>query len=75
VHGGAILQLAERILKETNSSSPIIHKALPQDDPKVRCPDITLARKLLGWEPTISLDEGLKKTVPWFKSELRLESA
>jgi dTDP-glucose 4,6-dehydratase len=61
-----VLQLAERIRDLVGSSSPIAFIPRPQDDPTVRCPDITLARELLGWEPRVSLDEGLKRTIAWF---------
>lgn len=62
-----IKELAEAIVKLTKSKSEITYKALPVDDPKVRQPDITLARKILGWEPKVSLEEGLAKTIEWFK--------
>src|ERR1700733_10432123 len=58
-----LLELAETIKELTGSSSEIIHEALPTDDPKVRRPDITLARDLLGWSPEVSLREGLKRTL------------
>jgi dTDP-glucose 4,6-dehydratase len=58
-----ILELAETILRMTGSPSPIVYEALPQDDPAVRRPDITLAREVLGWEPTIELEEGLRLTL------------
>jgi dTDP-glucose 4,6-dehydratase len=63
-----ILQFAEEIIAQTGTSSKIIYKPLPQDDPKVRQPDITLARQLLGWEPKVARHEGLKITVDYFKS-------
>lgn len=63
-----ILELAEKIIEVTGSSSEIVFKPLPVDDPKVRQPDITKARKLLGWEPTVSLKEGLSKTVEYFRN-------
>ena len=66
-----MIELAQMITKLTNSSSPIEHLPLPQDDPKQRQPDITLARKVLGWEPKISLEEGLKKTIAFFDQHLR----
>ena len=65
-----MLELAEKVLKYTNSKSKIIHQTLPQDDPKVRRPDITKAKKILDWEPKIPLDQGLEKTITYFKSEL-----
>ncbi len=58
-----ILQLAEAVLRLTGSTSEIVFEALPQDDPTVRRPDISLARELLGWEPTVGLDEGLRLTL------------
>jgi dTDP-glucose 4,6-dehydratase len=58
-----ILELAEVILRMTGSGSPIVYEALPEDDPTVRRPDITLARELLGWEPTVELEEGLRRTL------------
>ncbi|HNW33909.1 MAG TPA: SDR family oxidoreductase [Candidatus Ozemobacteraceae bacterium] len=61
----SIRQFAERILSLSNSKLPIISKPLPIDDPRRRRPDITRARTLLGWEPRVSLDEGLKKTIEW----------
>ncbi len=65
-----MLELAEKILKLTNSSSKIIFEPLPQDDPKQRRPDNSKASKLLGWQPVVTLEEGLKKTIPYFKSKL-----
>ncbi len=62
-----ILDFAKKIIELTKSKSKIVYKPLPQDDPKVRRPDISKARKLLKWEPKISLEEGLKKTIAWFK--------
>lgn len=65
-----ILQLAEEIIQLTGSKSKIVFKDLPQDDPKVRQPDITKARTILGWEPKISRREGLEKTMYYFKKKL-----
>lgn len=62
-----ILELAELIKKLCNSSSEIVFLPLPKDDPLRRCPDIRKAKKLLRWEPKASLEEGLKKTIGWFK--------
>ena len=58
-----ILELAEAVLRETGSASQIAYEALPEDDPQVRQPDITRARELLGWEPEIELDDGLRRTL------------
>ena len=65
-----ILELAEQVLKLTGSKSTIDFRPLPEDDPKQRRPDITLAKSAFGWEPTIKLEEGLKKTIPYFKKIL-----
>jgi UDP-glucuronate decarboxylase len=65
-----IKELAEKIIKITGSKSKIIYKALPSDDPKQRQPDISLAKEKLDWEPKISLDEGLVKTIEYFKKEI-----
>ncbi|MFH1045725.1 MAG: UDP-glucuronic acid decarboxylase family protein [Candidatus Omnitrophota bacterium] len=63
-----ILELAKLIVKLSESRSKIVHKPLPIDDPKVRCPDIAKAKKELGWAPRVNLEDGLKKTIQWFKS-------
>lgn len=63
----AMLELAELIIKLTGSKSKIIHKPLPQDDPRQRRPDITLAKEKLNWEPETALEEGLVKTIMYFK--------
>jgi UDP-glucuronate decarboxylase len=65
-----ILELAEKVIKLTNSKSRMIFKDLPQDDPTKRCPDISKARKILDWEPKIVLEEGLKKTIEYFSTIL-----
>lgn len=62
-----ILEFAERILRLTGSKSGIIHEALPQDDPKQRQPDITKARRILGWEPRVALEDGLRQTIEYFQ--------
>jgi dTDP-glucose 4,6-dehydratase len=62
-----VMQLARMVLKFTGSKSKIIFKALPQDDPKQRQPDISKARRLLNWQPKISLENGLQETINWFK--------
>ena len=67
----SILRLAEKIIELTCSKSKIIFKPLPADDPKQRKPDIQLAGKNLGWVPRISLEEGLKKTIPYFDEILK----
>jgi dTDP-glucose 4,6-dehydratase len=71
-----IHELAETIRLKTGSKSAIVFEPLPVDDPKVRQPDISLARKLLGWSPKVSLDEGLTSTIAYFRTKLGLaESA
>jgi UDP-glucuronate decarboxylase len=67
----SILEIAQRILKLTASKSKIIFAPLPQDDPEKRRPDISLARKVCGWSPKISLEEGLPKTIDYFENFLR----
>ncbi|ETA67442.1 nucleoside-diphosphate-sugar epimerase [Methanolobus tindarius DSM 2278] len=66
----SILEFAETVIKITNSDSKITYKDLPVDDPKVRRPDISRAKEVLGWEPEVDLREGLEKTVQYFKSEI-----
>ena len=65
-----IEQFAREVIEVTGSRSRIVLRQLPPDDPKVRCPDIARAKKLLGWRPRISRREGLVLTVPWFRQEL-----
>ncbi len=67
-HEMSILTFAEHILKLTGSNSKIEYKPLPEDDPKTRQPDIAAARRDLGWEPRVPLDEGLAKTIEYFRS-------
>ncbi len=62
-----VLELADKILKKTYSDSKIVFLPLPQDDPKQRCPDITLAQTKLGWKPEINIDEGLTRTIAYFQ--------
>ena len=62
-----VLDLAQKVIELTDSSSHIDHRPLPVDDPKVRQPDITLARRELGWEPVVTLREGLRNTIPYFR--------
>ncbi len=70
-----MLQLAKEIVQLTHSSSTIIFKELPQDDPKIRQPDISKAKSVLGWEPQISRKEGLLRTIEYFKKRLKLENS
>jgi UDP-glucuronate decarboxylase len=64
-----MLELAQHVLKLTKSKSKIVFQPLPPDDPKQRQPDITLAKKVLHWEPKVPLDEGLKRTIAYFKKQ------
>ena len=66
-----IKEMADKILQATNSKSKIIRVPLPEDDPKIRQPDITRAKKYLNWEPVVSLDEGLQSTLEYFKEQLK----
>jgi UDP-glucuronate decarboxylase len=69
-HEITIRELAEKVIDLTGSKSTLIHKPLPEDDPRQRQPDITKARALLDWEPKVPVDEGLKKTIAYFDGEL-----
>ena len=62
-----VRELAERVLRMTGSKSKLIFKPLPQDDPVQRCPDISYARRTLGWEPKVPLEEGLARTIDYFR--------
>ena len=66
-----IKEMADKILQATNSESKITYVPLPEDDPKVRQPDITRAKKYLNWEPVVELDEGLQSTLKYFKEQLQ----
>jgi len=66
-----IRQLAEKIIEMTGARSKLVHKPLPQDDPRQRQPDITRARETLDWAPTIALEEGLRPTIAYFEEEVR----
>jgi len=65
-----VAELSRVVLELTGSSSPVVYRELPEDDPKVRQPDITQAREKLGWEPKVSLREGLEKTIGYFRTVL-----
>jgi dTDP-glucose 4,6-dehydratase len=65
-----IKQIAEVIIRMTGSQSRIVYRPLPVDDPKVRQPDITRARTLLGWEPKVPLEEGLVETIAYFRTKV-----
>ena len=70
-----ILEFAERVRQLVGATAPIVFHALPQDDPKQRCPDISKAKRLLGWEPTVTLEDGLQRTYEYFRSQLAQASA
>jgi dTDP-glucose 4,6-dehydratase len=70
-----IRDLAQWVRGLTGGRSEVAFQPLPEDDPKVRCPDITLAQTLLGWEPRVSLSEGLALTLPWFRDEVEARDA
>jgi UDP-glucuronate decarboxylase len=70
-----ILELAELVIALTGSRSKLVRKKLPVDDPRQRCPDISLARQKFGWEPRIKLRQGLEKTIAFFQQELALATA
>jgi UDP-glucuronate decarboxylase len=67
-----MLELAEKILQKVGGRSKIVFRPLPSDDPKMRRPDITLAKRELGWEPKVKLDEGLDHIIAYFREKLGL---
>jgi dTDP-glucose 4,6-dehydratase len=70
-HEMTILAFAEAVQRLIGSHVAIEHRPLPEDDPKVRRPDISRAKEVLGWAPRISFDEGMKRTVGWFRERIR----
>jgi dTDP-glucose 4,6-dehydratase len=66
-----ILECAKRVIEVTGSKSKIVYEPLPQDDPKQRCPDISKAKRLFGWEPNIQLEEGLKMSLEYFRGAVK----
>ena len=70
-----VLEFAKKIIELTGSKSSIVYKPLPEDDPQVRQPDITKAKKILGWEPKVQLEEGLLKTIEYFRARLQEQKA
>ena len=74
-HEMTILEFAEKVIGITGARSQITFEDLPQDDPQVRQPDITKARELLGWEPAVDLDEGLRRTLDYFRQRIKIGEA
>lgn len=66
-----MMELAEIVLKKVGGASKIVHRPLPSDDPKQRQPDITLAKKHLGWEPAVPLEDGIERTIAYFRQALK----
>jgi dTDP-glucose 4,6-dehydratase len=69
-HEMTLLELAKRIIRLSNSRSEMVFRPLPEDDPRVRQPDISRARTLLGWEPTVDTEDGLRQTIEWYRQRL-----
>ena len=69
-HEMTILEFARAVQREVGSSCPIVHRSLPEDDPRVRCPDVSRAREVLGWAPAVVFEDGLARTVRWFRSQV-----
>jgi len=65
-----MLALAEKVIELTGTKSKIVFQSLPSDDPKQRCPDISLAKEKLDWEPRIALEKGLEKTIAYFRENI-----
>jgi dTDP-glucose 4,6-dehydratase len=68
-----LLEMAKAIIQIADSPSEVVFRGLPPDDPKVRRPDISLARKVLGWEPKVPVEDGLRRTYEWFRDALDKE--
>jgi UDP-glucuronate decarboxylase len=74
-HELSLLEIAETIRELTGTRSTLVHRPLPADDPRQRCPDITLAREQIGWTPQVGVRDGLARTVAWFEEHLRRRGA
>jgi dTDP-glucose 4,6-dehydratase len=74
-HEMTVLEFAKKIIELTDSQSEIVYKPLPEDDPQVRQPDIAKAKKILNWEPGVKLEDGLLKTIDYFRAQLRNKEA
>lgn len=71
-HEVTIREIAEKVVKLSQSRSTIVYEELPEDDPRRRCPDITKAKQLLDWTPKVALDDGLKKTIEYFRNHVKI---
>jgi UDP-glucuronate decarboxylase len=69
-HEIPVIELATRVIDLTGSRSRLVHRPLPADDPTQRCPDITLAKQVLDWQPKVALDDGLRRTIAYFEGVL-----
>ena len=69
-HEMTILEFARSVQRLCGREVPIVHRPLPQDDPRVRKPDITRARAVLGWEPRVGFDEGMRRSIDWFRQQI-----
>jgi dTDP-glucose 4,6-dehydratase len=69
-HEMTVLAFAEAVQRLVGKECPIVHRPLPEDDPRVRRPDITRAKELLGWEPKVGFDEGMRRTIGWFRERV-----
>jgi dTDP-glucose 4,6-dehydratase len=69
-HELTIMEFAKAVQRLVGSHVAIVHKPLPEDDPKVRRPDITRAKEILGWEPKVSFDEGMRRSIAWFRERV-----
>jgi dTDP-glucose 4,6-dehydratase len=74
-HEMTVLEFAKKIIELTDSKSEIVYKPLPEDDPQVRQPDIAKAKKILNWEPGVKLEDGLLRTIDYFRVQLRNKAA
>ena len=69
-HEMTVLQFAEAVQRLVGSHCPIVHEPLPEDDPRVRRPDISRAKELLGWEPRVGFEDGMRRTIAWFRERV-----
>jgi dTDP-glucose 4,6-dehydratase len=69
-HEMTVLEFAEAVQRFVGSRCPIAHRPLPEDDPKIRRPDITRAKEILGWEPRVGFEDGMRRTIAWFRERV-----